>query len=51
MLAGLTGIAMLELHCPILKAPHIMFWHVEVVWVSGIGGWLVGRLAQRAGRV
>jgi len=45
-LAGLAGLAMLELHCPILKAPHIMFWHVAVVWVSGISGWLVGRIAQ-----
>jgi len=47
-LAGLAGIAMLELHCPILKAPHIMFWHVAVVWVSGIGGWLGGWVAQKA---
>ncbi len=47
-LAGLAGIAMLELHCPILKAPHIMFWHVAVVWISGIGGWLVGWTAQRS---
>lgn len=46
-LAGLAGIGMLELHCPILKAPHIMLWHVAVVWVSGIGGWLAGCIAQR----
>jgi hypothetical protein len=45
-LAGLAGIAMLELHCPILKVPHIMFWHVAVVWVSGIGGWVVGWVVQ-----
>jgi hypothetical protein len=47
-LAGLAGIAMLELHCPILKAPHIMVWHVAVVWISGLGGWLVGWIAQRS---
>ena len=41
-LAGLAGIGMLELHCPILKAPHLMFWHVAVVWVSGLCGWLAG---------
>ena len=45
-LAGLAGIGMLELHCPILKAPHILFWHVAVVWVSGIGGWVAGWIAQ-----
>ena len=45
-LAGLTGLGMLELHCPILKAPHIMLWHVAVVWISAIGGWLVGWIAQ-----
>jgi len=45
-LAGLAGIGMLELHCPILKAPHIMFWHVAVVWISGIGGWVVGWIVQ-----
>jgi hypothetical protein len=48
-LAGLAGIGMLELHCPILKAPHIMFWHVAVVWVSGIGGWVVGWIGQLSG--
>ena len=45
-LAGLAGLGMLELHCPILKAPHIMFWHVAVVWVSGIGGWVIGWVMQ-----
>ena len=45
-LAGLAGIGMLELHCPILKAPHIMFWHVAVVWISGIGSWVVGWIVQ-----
>jgi hypothetical protein len=49
-LAGLAGLGMLELHCPILKAPHIMFWHVAVVWVSGIAGWLAGWMLQRAKR-
>ena len=49
-LAGLAGLGMLELHCPILKAPHIMFWHVAVVWVSGIAGWLAGWILQRIKR-
>ena len=45
-LAGLAGLGMLELHCPILKAPHIMFWHVAVVLVSGLVGWLAGWMAE-----
>jgi hypothetical protein len=45
-LAGLAGIGMLELHCPNLKAPHVMFWHVAVVWVSGFAGWVVGWMVQ-----
>ncbi len=49
-LAGLAGIGMLELHCPILKAPHIMVWHVAVVWISGLGGWLAGWMVQTAKR-
>jgi hypothetical protein len=45
-LAGLAGIAMLEMHCPILKAPHVMFWHLVVVPVCGMGGLLIGLVAQ-----
>jgi hypothetical protein len=45
-LAGLAGIAMLEMHCAILKAPHVMFWHVAVVPVCGVGGLLIGAVAQ-----
>ncbi len=46
-LAGLTGLAMLELHCPNLKAIHVMVWHVAVVVLSGILGWAIGSLADR----
>jgi hypothetical protein len=35
-LAGLAGIAGLELHCPNLKASHVMFWHVGVVLSSAL---------------
>ncbi len=41
-LAGLAGIGMLELHCPNLKAVHIMVWHVGVVLLCGLAGWLIG---------
>jgi len=33
-LAGLAGVLMLELHCAIFEAPHLMLWHVAVVPVS-----------------
>jgi hypothetical protein len=42
-LAGLTGLATLELHCPNLKAIHVMVWHVAVVLLSGALGWAIGR--------
>jgi hypothetical protein len=45
-LSGLTGLAMLELHCPNLKAIHVMVWHVAVVIVSGILGFTIGKTAD-----
>jgi hypothetical protein len=47
VLSGLTGLAMLELHCQNLKAIHVMFWHVAVVVVSGLAGFAIGRLGDR----
>ena len=40
---GLSGVTMLELHCPNLEAPHVLFWHVAVVPVSAALGALVAR--------
>jgi hypothetical protein len=48
-LAGLTGLGMLELHCPILKAMHLMVWHIAVIPVSGLAGYLAGRVVQDMG--
>lgn len=48
-LAGLAGLGMLELHCPILKAMHLMVWHTAVIPLSGLAGYLAGRLAQALG--
>ena len=45
-LAGLAGVLMLELHCAILEAPHVMLWHVAVVPVSAAGAaifWMATR--------
>jgi len=42
--AGLAGLGMLELHCPNLKAVHVLVWHVAVVAVSGGLGFALGRM-------
>lgn len=46
-LAGLAGIGMLELHCPNLKAIHVMVWHVAVMVTSSGLGWIAGRVYSR----
>lgn len=46
-LCGLAGLAMLELHCPNLKAIHVMIWHVAVVPVSAGVGFAAGKIAQK----
>jgi hypothetical protein len=48
-LSGLTGLGMLELHCPILKAMHLMIWHTAVIPFSGLAGYLAGKWAQDLG--
>jgi len=45
-LAGLTGLFMLELHCPNLKAIHVMVWHVAVVVCSGVLGFIAGSISD-----
>jgi len=45
-LAGLAGVTMLELHCPNFEAPHVMFWHIAVLPVSGAIGRLVAWTAR-----
>ena len=47
-LAGLAGVAMLELHCPNFQAMHILIWHTAVLPVSAAAGALLGwRLSFR----
>jgi hypothetical protein len=41
-----TYLAMLELHCPNLKAIHVMVWHLAVVIISTALGFTVGRVAD-----
>ena len=45
--AGLTGVAVLALHCPILNAPHVIVWHLGAMIVGGVGGALAGALPRR----
>jgi len=42
-LAGMAGVLMLELHCPILRAVHVMVWHVAVVPLSALAGALLAK--------
>jgi hypothetical protein len=46
-LAGLAGLAMLEMHCPNLHAMHIMVWHTAVIPVSAIAGALLANMARQ----
>lgn len=43
-LAGLTGLIMLEIHCPNLRAPHVMVWHTAVVPVSALTGAILAKI-------
>jgi len=45
VLGGLAGLAMLEMHCPNLKAIHVIVWHVAVLMVTCALGFLVGRVS------
>jgi hypothetical protein len=42
--AGLAGVAVLALHCPIENSAHIILWHLGVMVLGGLGGAIVGRL-------
>ena len=46
-LAGLAGLTMLELHCPIFQAPHALVWHIAVLPVCGLAGMLVSKAGAR----
>ena len=50
-LSGLTGLGMLELDCPNLKAIHVLTWHVTVLVGSGLLGYTGGWIADYFSRV
>lgn len=46
-LAGLAGLAILELHCPNFNAWHIWVWHAGVTAVCALAGLAAGRLLYK----
>jgi hypothetical protein len=47
--AGLIGLTVLEVHCPILNRYHILVWHMGVVLLSIVGGLSLGAAWERIG--
>jgi hypothetical protein len=45
-LGGLTGVALLEMHCANFQFAHVLVWHIAVVPVSAAAGSLVGYLSK-----
>ena len=46
--AGLVGIAVLALHCPIRNSLHFLVWHLGAMILAGIAGLLVGNYIENA---
>ncbi len=44
--AGLTGVAVLALHCPIQNSAHIIVWHLGAMVLGGVGGAILGTLRR-----
>ncbi len=42
LLAGLSGFAVLALHCPVQNMAHILVWHLGAMLVGAAGGALIG---------
>jgi len=47
LLAGLSGVVMLELHCANFQALHVVVWHTAVLPLSAAAGALVGLALRR----
>ncbi|MDQ2900983.1 MAG: DUF1109 domain-containing protein [Acidobacteriota bacterium] len=45
--AGLAGIAVLALHCPIHSAAHILTWHLSVMLLGAVGGAIFGLVSAK----
>lgn len=44
LFAGLTGVAVLALHCPIENSAHIIVWHLGAMLLGGSAGALAGTI-------
>jgi hypothetical protein len=44
--AGLVGVSVLALHCPILNSIHVLVWHLGAMLFAGFAGFLVGVYAD-----
>ncbi len=49
-LAGLAGLAVLEVHCPNLNRDHILVWHLAVAGLGALGGLSLGAAAEHRRR-
>jgi len=49
LLAGLAGTSMLEMHCPILDAWHILLAHLGVAILCALAGLAMGLTAEIRG--
>ena len=47
LMGALAGISTLELHCPYLQAPHLL-WHVLVIPVAAVAGAGIGRIRRNS---
>jgi hypothetical protein len=45
-LAGLVGFGSLALHCPVLRASHILPWHLGAMAISGCAGAAIGVILE-----
>lgn len=50
LFAGLVGMVVLELHCPVLEPLHIVCSHVGALILTTLGGFLASAFAQTANR-
>lgn len=46
--AGFTGLAVLELHCPNFRLPHIAVWHTAVAPIAALAGYFLGSKRRAA---
>jgi hypothetical protein len=46
LFAGLAGVAVLALHCPILNSLHVLVWHLGAMLLAGFAGLLLGSYAD-----